>query len=82
VISNLASTGLYYFRRADLFRSALDEARRAPSGPELYVAPLYNHLIAQGASIHYHLIGADQVIFCGTPAQYEALQASPPSGSQ
>ena len=41
----------------------------------LDVAPLYNHLIAEGRAIGFEVIGRDEVIFCGVPAEYEALLA-------
>jgi hypothetical protein len=73
-ISDLCCTGLYHFARADDFRAALAAERAAPQAAELYVAPLYNHLIRQGGRIGWRLIAPDEVIFCGTPAEYEALQ--------
>ncbi len=76
-ISDLCCTGLYHFARADDFRQALAAERAAPSMNELYVAPLYNHLIAAGRRIHYRLIDRDQVIFCGTPQEYQALGGAP-----
>lgn len=75
VISNLASTGLYWFRRAGDFLQAMEgDAARAHG--ELYVAPLYNALIARGLDVRYHAVPAKEVVFCGVPAQYEALLAS------
>jgi hypothetical protein len=78
-ISNLCCTGLYQFRRAGDFRDALaagrtDDTLRGPKA-ELYVAPLYNWLIRRGAKIGYDVIPAQDVIFCGVPAEYEALRA-------
>jgi hypothetical protein len=72
-ISNLCCTGLYHFARAGDFRAALAAERAAPQAAELYVAPLYNHLIARGLRIGYSRIDPADVIFCGTPAEYEAL---------
>ena len=77
-ISDLCCTGLYHFRRAGDFRRALARERAAPSTTELYVAPLYNHLIADGRRIHYRLIEREAVVFCGVPAEYEALLAASP----
>ncbi len=74
-ISDLCCTGLYHFARAGDFRWALEEERRAPQAPELYVAPIYNHLIGRGARIGYSLIDPAEVVFCGTPAEYAALNA-------
>jgi hypothetical protein len=72
-ISDLCCTGLYHFARAGDFRRALAAERAAPQAAELYVAPLYNHLIGAGAQIGYREIPRAQVIFCGTPAEYEGL---------
>lgn len=76
-LSDLCCTGLYHFARTGDFHAALRQERQAPSAPELYVAPLYNHLIRRGAAIHYQRIAAEEVLFCGVPAEYRALQAAP-----
>jgi hypothetical protein len=72
-ISDLCCTGLYHFARASDFCRALADERARPQAAELYVAPLYNHLIAEGRRIGWRLIEPSEVIFCGTPAEYEAL---------
>jgi hypothetical protein len=77
-ISNLCSTGLYHFARAGDFawacRIAMQDADAFRARwKELYVAPLYNLLIAQGKVIAYHRVGRDEVRFSGVPAEYEAL---------
>jgi hypothetical protein len=74
-ISDLCCTGLYHFAQAAGFRRALAAERLAPQARELYVAPLYNHLIAEGARITWRLIDRSEVIFCGTPAEYEGLKS-------
>ena len=78
-ISNLCCTGLYHFARAGDFAAALAKERRAPQAPELYVAPLYNHLIRDGRRIHYRRIARSEVVFCGTPWEYQSLGGAPPS---
>ena len=78
-ISDLCCTGLYHFARAADFRAALAAERIAPQARELYVAPLYNHLIAKGARIGWRLIAPSEVVFCGTPAEYQALQSERPA---
>jgi ribosomal protein S27E len=79
-ISDLCSTGLYHFARVEYFRSAFRRAARDAAylrqWRELYVAPLYNFLIADGLRVHYRLIGRDEVIFSGTPSEYRALCAT------
>lgn len=76
-ISNLCCTGLYHFSRADRFREALAAERLQPQARELYVAPLFNHLIAQGHQVGWRLIDRDEVVFCGIPAEYQALTRAP-----
>jgi dTDP-glucose pyrophosphorylase len=78
-ISDLCCTGLYYFRRVGDFRWAY----RHPASPlspaeqqECYVAPLYNALIASGERIAFTEIASSQIVFCGTPQQYEEAAAS------
>jgi hypothetical protein len=75
-ISDLCCTGIYHFARAADFRAALAAERAAPQAGELYVAPLYNHMIGRGANVAWRLIGREEVVFCGTPAEYEALISS------
>jgi hypothetical protein len=79
-ISDLCSTGLYHFRRAQdfmsAFRATLSMAASDLSGGERYVAPLYNSLIRDGADIRFDLITMDQVQFSGTPDEYHTLLRS------
>lgn len=74
-ISQYCSTGLYYFASAELFEKAYTLNMEHPLNGkmELYVAPLYNHLIALNHKIHIHVINRDEVIFSGVPAEYEQL---------
>ena len=73
-ISNLCCTGLYYFRETSSFRKAYAVETSNHNLREYYVAPLYNHLIAEGAQIFYHEILPSNVTFCGIPEEYEALK--------
>lgn len=75
-ISDLCCTGLYHFARHRDFRAALAAERQAPQAKELYVAPLYNHLIAKGAQIAWRAVEKRHVVFCGTPAEYQALETA------
>jgi hypothetical protein len=72
-ISDLCCTGLYHFEAATDFHWALGQERARPQASELYVAPLYNHLIATGRTIGYRRIEPEEVIFCGTPDEYADL---------
>lgn len=71
-ISDLCCNGLYHFARSEDFRAALAKERSNPCLTELYVAPLYNHLIAAGKHIHYQIVPLEAITFCGVPAEYEA----------
>ncbi|MFT8244116.1 capsular biosynthesis protein [Roseomonas sp. BN140053] len=71
-VSSLCCTGLYYFGSVGLFRDALVREEAAPGAAELYVAPLYQHLLADGSDVRYGVVPPEEVIFSGTPAEYEA----------
>ncbi len=70
-ISDLCCNGLYYFTRASDFLWALEKEKENPSMPELYIAPLYNHLIKRGDNIYYNLINKNDIVFCGVPKEYQ-----------
>lgn len=74
-ISDLCSNGLYHFKSRELFERAFDDAvthNQLIKG-ELYVAPLYNHLIEQDLDVRFDCIGTAQTDFCGTPDEYRQL---------
>ncbi len=74
-ISDLCCTGLYYFNSLQDYRDSYLHYLSLPEEQwdkgELYVAPLYNHLISKEKNIHYHLINKGEVIFCGVPDEYD-----------
>ena len=76
-VSNLCSTGLYYFREKRLFDTAFIDAedRDERINGEFYVAPLYNFLIKNGLTIKYGVISNNDIDFCGTPDDYYSLFA-------
>lgn len=73
-ISDLCCTGLYYFSSIEDYLEAYNDYLTKPKTEwdkaELYVAPLYNHLINKDKKIYYHLIERKDVIFCGVPDEY------------
>jgi hypothetical protein len=73
-ISDLCCTGLYHFASIEVFRDALALERINPSTSELYVAPIYNHLIMRGDRIGYGVVKSEDVVFCGIPLEYEELR--------
>jgi hypothetical protein len=79
-ISNFCCTGLYHFATAELFREAYSADSRLGAdelqGGELYVAPLYNRLIAAGRDIRFTVVPREDVIFCGVPAEYDEFLAA------
>ncbi|WP_026879237.1 glycosyltransferase family 2 protein [Ignatzschineria larvae DSM 13226] len=77
-VSELCSNGLYYFRSSQQFNELVESAIQDQDlvNNELYIAPLYNRMIANGTDIRYQLVGLDQINFCGVPAEYEAMCAS------
>ncbi len=81
-ISDLCSTGLYHFRTTALFQSLYKEIEmKDPAtlqGGEYYIAPLYNIAIKRGLDIRCNLIESEEVSFCGTPQEYNELQARMP----
>lgn len=79
-ISKYCCTGLYYWKSAYKFIS-LYEAYQSKSideidGGEYYIAPMYNDLILEGHEVHFSIIKASEVIFCGVPDEYLNFVAS------
>ena len=78
-ISSLCSSGLYYFKKTEDFLRIFDEIvqKNDKSKNEYYIAPMYNYLIQEGKDIRYSKITQDEIIFCGTPDEYETLIVPP-----
>jgi hypothetical protein len=76
-ISELCSTGLYFFRRAglffNLFEGTLSKNVGELQGGERYVAPLYDIAIKRGYDIRYAVIPEEALSFTGTPDEYDAI---------
>jgi capsule biosynthesis phosphatase len=74
VISDLATTGLYYFRRGLDFVHAAETALKnhQTENGEFYVAPLYNSLIAAGKKIRICETKTNWVF--GTPEELEFFE--------
>lgn len=83
-ISNLCSTGLYYFKSGQDFLELFEAAKNIDSARvnnEYYIAPLYNLLIQKGADIRYDIVPFEDITFCGVPAEYDAFLESGLSSS-
>jgi dTDP-glucose pyrophosphorylase len=76
-ISELATVGLYYFRRAsDFFDAAIDMiANNERVNGEFYVCPSYNHAIANGLKIGVVEVPAEAMHGLGTPEDLERYLA-------
>ncbi|MDE5603753.1 MAG: capsular biosynthesis protein, partial [Helicobacter sp.] len=76
-ISSLCSSGLYYFAKAGdfirIFQIMINNNQTTKG--EYYIAPMYNYLIKEGKDIRYFQISPQEIIFCGTPKEYESLKA-------
>jgi dTDP-glucose pyrophosphorylase len=72
-VSDLASTGLYYFKHAKFFLECIEaEADRVLlEYGEVFVAPLFNHFIEKGQIVMYREICNDEIVILGTPVEYE-----------
>ncbi|PIU19194.1 MAG: hypothetical protein COT18_08795 [Elusimicrobia bacterium CG08_land_8_20_14_0_20_59_10] len=73
-ISGNALTGLYHYTQASDFFSAAAEAVSAGAAGELYVAPLYNKLVAAGRK--FVLDEARSITPLGTPEDVERLASN------
>jgi dTDP-glucose pyrophosphorylase len=76
-ISDLATVGIYLFRRgADFVRGAIDMiARNDRVNNEFYTCPVYNYLIEAGLKIGVYEVPADAMHGLGTPADLDAFLA-------
>jgi dTDP-glucose pyrophosphorylase len=75
-ISDLCCTGLYSFTNFDQYLAAYEFELKHPSSFELFIAPIYNHLISKSEEIYYYQTLSYNVILSGTPDEYEKLISS------
>jgi len=73
-ISDLCSTGLYFFKSRALFSFAYELSKHNKIKGEAYIAPMYNHLIAKGDQVFFDLVDNTDVIFAGTPDEFKAIK--------
>lgn len=73
-ISDLATVGIYYFRRGDEFVSAAIDmiASNDRSNNEFYTCPIYNYMISSGKRIGVYEVASDSMSGLGTPADLTA----------
>lgn len=70
--SKFCCTGLYHFESASLYKKTYEEYEKLENEQELYIAPMYN-LLVDKHPVKFTIINKNEVIFCGTPDEYEAL---------
>lgn len=77
-ISDYCSNGLYYFKNFNIFNIAFqDQVNNFKlEKNEYYVAPLYNFLIQSKYLIKAQVINKKDILFCGTPKEYEDILKS------
>lgn len=70
-ISDFASTGLYYFKSASLFKRLFEQYSENifSAYGEIYIAPLYQYLINEKGSVGHSCIDFNKVIALGTPQE-------------
>jgi NDP-sugar pyrophosphorylase family protein len=73
-ISDIATVGLYLFRRgADFVAGAVDMiARNERVNNEFYTCPVYNHVVARGGRIGVHMVRFQDMHGLGTPGDLMA----------
>ncbi|EDX79078.1 Nucleotidyl transferase family [Brevundimonas sp. BAL3] len=73
-ISDLATVGIYFFRRGDQFVSAAIDmiARNERVHGEFYTCPVYNYMIANGQKIGVYEIPQSAMSGLGTPDDLDA----------
>lgn len=74
-ISDLATVGIYYFSKAELFQECAIEmiSRGDRVNNEFYVCPVYNYAIERGAKIGVYEISRKQMHGIGTPEDLSAF---------
>lgn len=75
--SEFCCTGIYQWRTLNLFAETFRAYSKSITGGELYVAPMYNYAIEKGEDVRFNVIPPTDVIFCGTPDEYELLVSNP-----
>jgi NDP-sugar pyrophosphorylase family protein len=80
-ISELATVGIYLFRRgSDFVRAAVDMiARNDRTNNEYYTCPVYNYMLKQGAKIGVYEVPASAMHGLGTPEDLDAYLARRPA---
>ncbi len=77
-VSDEAICGAYYFKSADIFKSATESYLKACAYSEFFVSGVYNEMIKQGKLVKTFRI--DEHISFGTPDEYDEAVCDPRLG--
>ena len=72
-ISDICCTGLYRFLNFEIFSKAYHTEASNSMYSELFVAPIYQHIIDANGLVEFDIIKRNEVIFCGTPGELENI---------
>ena len=68
---------MYYFKNKQIYNLAFKEYEKSfPKNKELYIAPIYNKLIKNNYIIKNRLVPKKNIIFVGTPEEYESVKTN------
>ena len=72
-ISDNCSNGFYYFSRKSYFSSYFKNLKASGPNSEHYICPLYNLLVSDGIYVANKSVRFSDLLFSGTPREYELL---------
>ena len=78
-ISAYCSNGFYNFKSKEIFIEGFlkqKEFNTLNKAGEIYIAPIYNFLINEGYSFKVKEVDIQDIIFSGTPSEYETMLSS------
>ena len=74
-VSDLCCTGMYSFLDFNQFTRAYLMELNNLSSHELFIAPIFNHLISNGEAVSWYEVDASEVLLSGTPMEYVNLNS-------
>jgi len=69
-ISDFCSTGMYFFPKVIDYLSVFNNYATTALSSELFVAPLYQLLIAQEKIVKFSVISSSEIFLAGTPSEF------------
>ena len=74
-ISNICSTGLYWFDSWTTFLNSFKFELLHPQAHEIFVAPLLQNIINKNGIVRFDVIQNEKIFFSGTPLEYQAASS-------